>query len=141
MIHSEIGYVMIGLAEFHFFLAQEDVAAVIGINDIDLQNRNHIPHAGYDYPFRTLPDSIRIADSAVRYYLLLHSERRRFSLTASALSFIPLQHDLKFSPLPLCMREQSRLVSDVCCSNDQLLCSSTATALYNISSSADEAVL
>ncbi len=133
MNHSSIGYIIMGIANFHFFLAQEDMIAVIGVADVELQEEHSIHHAGHLYPLQRMPSSMKIAEDDVRYYVLLQTTARRFGLVANHLSFVDLQHSILFSALPMCMRVPNGCVSHVAFHDDGLLCASSAEALYAIS--------
>jgi len=133
MHHSAIGYIIVGIAAFRFFLVQEDMVAVIGVADVELQEDHSIHHAGQHYPLRLMPETMTIAQDDIRYYILLQTGTQRFGLVANHLSFVPLQHAIQFAALPMCMRMPNSCVSDVAFHDDGLLCASSAAMFHAIS--------
>ncbi|MDQ6975600.1 MAG: hypothetical protein Q9M22_03440 [Mariprofundaceae bacterium] len=132
---------IMGIAEFRFFLAQEDMVAAMGVADVDIQENkdldtqgNHsIHHVGHDYPLRLMPTSMKMNANDVRYYVLLQIKGQRFGLAANHLSFVPLHHTIRFSEVPVCMRMKFTCVLDVSFHDDGLLCASSAEVLYAVS--------
>lgn len=133
MIHSNIGYIVLGITEFRFFLAQEDMVAVVGTADVSNQIEHCITHVGYDYPLRVMPVPMQMEDKRIRYYVLLQVNQQRFSLAANYLSFVPLNHGFQFSSVPACMNHKNHCVMAVCVDHGELLCASSAAALHAIS--------